>query len=146
MHDDSYPCHSHGHSGDDRSGEHGCDPHRCRHGRGHWCGRHDGGPGRDRAPGTEFLHLELSSMLRGMAQGIAEEVIGELLRDAIKQRLRERLGHHLDALADEAADRLGRDFETNLAIETLIAGRKEQRSQGEGVGAQPGPAKRRARR
>jgi hypothetical protein len=160
MRDESFHCHPHHHSG-----EHGCCGRDARgdggdRDRDRWHGRDREG-GRDRqdargperggAPGAEFLHLELSSMLRAMAQDLAQDVVGELLRDAIKQRVSERLGHRIDALAEEAAERLTRDFETNLAIESLITDRQTQGRDGAVPTAQPASTptsatKRRARR
>ena len=90
------------------------------------------GPDHDRderdGPDTQFLDLEISSVLYDEADRLCREAARELLRDAIRQRLDERLGDHLREIGRLAADALADDIETNLEIESLIADRRNARS------------------
>jgi hypothetical protein len=85
------------------------------------------GPG-EGAPDTQFLDLEISSVLYDEADRLCREAARELLRDAIRTRLEERLGGHLREIGRLAADALADDIETNLEIETLILDRRAARS------------------
>lgn len=90
-------------------------------------GRERGGEGRRGPEGTEFLNLEMSKVMYAEAASLTREAARELLKDAIKERLRERLGTRIAAIAKLAADELADDVEANLAIEALIASRKQAR-------------------
>jgi len=89
--------------------------------------RRDEHRGQDGPPGTDFLDLEISQVLYGEAAAVARDAFRELLREAVKARLKERFGSKIDALAKIAADELADDVETNLAVEALIAARKQAR-------------------
>jgi hypothetical protein len=90
--------------------------------------RSSGGPGDTGAPETQFLDLEISSVLFDEADRLCREAARELLRDAIRSRLDERLGDHLREIGRLAADALADDIETNLEIESLIIDRRAARS------------------
>jgi hypothetical protein len=87
------------------------------------------GPSRDDGPPeTQFLDLEISSVLYGEADRLCREAARDLMREAIRQRLDERLGDHLREVGRIAADVLADDIETNLEIESLIVDRRAGRA------------------
>jgi hypothetical protein len=90
--------------------------------------RSSGGPDEPGPPDTQFLDLEISSVLFDEADQLCREAARELLRDAIRSRLDERLGDHLREIGRLAADALADDIETNLEIESLIIDRRAARS------------------
>ncbi|MDI3282286.1 hypothetical protein [Polyangium sp. 15x6] len=90
---------------------------------GHGEGRQAEGP-----EGTDFLDLEVSKVLYSEAAALTRAAAREILKDAIKERLRARLGPRLEAIARIAADELADDIEANLAIESVVEGRRHARA------------------